>query len=59
MNYADFWAKHHPELHHRNMRKEKNSTSHIILKMYCSHNMQLAQHEVVLRWTLGEVTILT
>jgi hypothetical protein len=22
MNYAGYWTKHHPELHHRNMRKE-------------------------------------
>ena len=22
MNYADYWTKHHPESHHRNMRKE-------------------------------------
>jgi hypothetical protein len=22
MNYADYWSKHHPELHHRNIRKE-------------------------------------
>jgi hypothetical protein len=22
MNYANYWTKHHPELHHRNMRKE-------------------------------------
>jgi hypothetical protein len=22
MNYADYWIKHHPESHHRNIRKE-------------------------------------
>ena len=22
MNYADYWTKHHPESHHRNIRKE-------------------------------------
>jgi hypothetical protein len=22
MNYANHWTKHHPELHHRNIRKE-------------------------------------
>ncbi len=22
MNYANYWTKHHPESHHRNMRKE-------------------------------------
>jgi hypothetical protein len=22
MNYANYWTKHHPELHHSNMRKE-------------------------------------
>jgi hypothetical protein len=22
MNYADYWTKHHPESHHKNIRKE-------------------------------------
>jgi hypothetical protein len=22
MNYTDYWTKHHPELHHWNIRKE-------------------------------------
>ena len=32
MNYADYWTKHHPETHHRNIRKEF-LTPHIILEM--------------------------
>ncbi len=32
LNYANYWTKHHPESHHRNMRKEF-LTPHIILEM--------------------------
>jgi hypothetical protein len=32
MNYADYWTKHHPEAHHRNIRKEF-LTPTIILEM--------------------------
>jgi hypothetical protein len=32
LNYANNWTKHHPETHHRNMRKEF-LTPHIVLKM--------------------------
>ena len=32
MNYADYWTKHHPEAHHRNIRKEF-LTPHIVLEM--------------------------
>jgi len=32
MNYADYWTKHHPEAHHRNIRKEF-LTPNIILEM--------------------------
>jgi hypothetical protein len=32
LNYANYWTKHHPETHHRNMRKEF-LTWHIVLKM--------------------------
>jgi hypothetical protein len=32
LNYANYWKKHHPETHHRNMGKEF-LTTHIILKM--------------------------
>jgi hypothetical protein len=32
MNYADYWTKHHPELHHRNIRKEF-LTPTIVLEM--------------------------
>ena len=32
LNYADYWTKHHPESHHRNMRKEF-LTPHIVLEM--------------------------
>ncbi len=38
MNYANYWAKHHPELHHRNMREEF-LTPIIVLKM-----LQIEQH---------------
>ncbi len=32
LNYTNYWTKHHPETHHRNMRKEF-LTLHIILEM--------------------------
>jgi hypothetical protein len=32
MNYANYWTKHHPELHHKNMRK-KLLTPIIVLEM--------------------------
>jgi hypothetical protein len=32
MNYANYWKKHHPELHHRNIRKEFLMPT-IVLKM--------------------------
>jgi hypothetical protein len=32
LNYANYWTKHHPETHHRNIQKEF-LTPHIILKM--------------------------
>ena len=32
MNYADYWTKHHPEAHHRNIRKEF-ITPHIVIEM--------------------------
>jgi hypothetical protein len=32
LNYANYWTKHHPETHHRNMRKEF-LTLHIVLEM--------------------------
>jgi hypothetical protein len=33
MNYANYWKKHHPELHHRNIQKEF-LTPTIVLKCY-------------------------
>ncbi len=32
MNYANYWTKHHPELHHRIIRKEVLTLT-IVLKM--------------------------
>ncbi len=32
INYADYWTKHHPESHHRNIRKEF-LTPTIVIKM--------------------------
>ena len=32
MSYADYWTKHHPEAHHRNIRNEF-LTPHIVLEM--------------------------
>jgi hypothetical protein len=32
MNYADYWTKHHPESHHRNIQKEF-LTPTIVLEM--------------------------
>jgi len=32
MNYADYWTKHHPEAHHRNIQKEF-LTPHIVIEM--------------------------
>jgi hypothetical protein len=39
MNYANYWTKHHPESHHRNMRKEF-LTPIIVLEM-----LQIEQQE--------------
>jgi hypothetical protein len=30
MNYADYWTKHHPESHHRNIRKEFLTPTNVI-----------------------------
>ena len=32
MNYADYWTKHHPAKHHKNVRKEF-LTPHVVLEM--------------------------
>jgi hypothetical protein len=32
LNYADYWTKHHPEAHYRNMQKEFLML-HIVLEM--------------------------
>ena len=32
MNYADYWTKHHPAAHHKNVRKEF-LTPHVVLEM--------------------------
>jgi hypothetical protein len=42
-NYADYWTKHHPESHHRDMRKEF-LTPFIILKMLRIEQQQQQRH---------------
>jgi hypothetical protein len=43
LNYANYWIKHHPETHHRNMRKEF-LTPHIILEMLWMEQQSYAAH---------------
>jgi hypothetical protein len=42
MSYADNWTKHHPELHHRNIRKEY-LTPTIVLEMLWIEQQQQQQ----------------
>ncbi len=42
MNYANYWTKHHPELHHRNIRKEF-LTPTIVLEMLPIEQQQQQQ----------------
>jgi hypothetical protein len=37
MNYANYWTKHHPELHHRNMRKEFFTPIIVLERVICSY----------------------
>ena len=39
MNYADYWTKHHPEAHHRNIRKEFFYTT------YCIEMLRIEQQQ--------------
>ncbi len=41
LNYADYWTKHHPETHHRNMQKEF-LTQHIVLEMLLMEQQRYA-----------------
>jgi hypothetical protein len=42
MNYANYWTKHHPEMHHRNIRKEFHMPT-IVLKMLQIEQQQQQQ----------------
>ena len=33
MNYADYWTKHHPAAHHRNIRPEILSSPSVITEL--------------------------
>ena len=44
LNYIDYWTKHHPESHHRNMRKEF-LMPFIILEMLQIEQQQQQQHK--------------
>ncbi len=57
MNYADYWMKHHPELHHKNIQKEF-LTPTIVLEMLRLEQQQLqkrARHEITM---ISKLTIL-
>jgi hypothetical protein len=43
LNYANYWTKHHPETHHRNMRKEYLAP-HIVLEMLRMEQQSYAAH---------------
>ncbi len=48
MNYADYWTKHHPELHHKNIQKEF-LTPTIVIEML-RIEQQLQQKVVHAAW---------
>jgi hypothetical protein len=43
MNYADYWTTHHPESHHKNIRKEF-LTPTIVLELLRIEQQQQQQH---------------
>jgi hypothetical protein len=45
MNYANYWTKHHPELHHRNMRKEFLTPIIVLEMLRIEQQQQQAAHE--------------
>jgi hypothetical protein len=44
MNYADYWTKHHPELHHRNMPKEFLTPIIVLEMLRIEQQQQQAAH---------------
>ena len=40
MNYADYWTKHHPESHHRNIRKEFLTPTIVIEMLRIEQHLQ-------------------
>jgi hypothetical protein len=44
MNYANYWTKHHPELHHGNMRKEFLTPIIVLEMLQIEQQQQQAAH---------------
>ena len=44
MNYANYWTKHHLELHHRNMRKEFLTPIIVLEMLQMEQQKQQAAH---------------
>jgi hypothetical protein len=40
MNYADYWTKHHPESHHRNIQKEFLTPTIVIEMLQIEQQLQ-------------------
>ena len=40
MNYADYWTKHHPESHQRNIRKEFLTPTNVIKMLRIEQELQ-------------------
>ena len=40
MNYADYWTKHHPESHHRNIGKEFLTPTIVIEMLQIEQQLQ-------------------
>jgi len=40
MNYANYWTKHHPESHHRNIRKEFLTPTIVIEMLQIEQQLQ-------------------
>jgi hypothetical protein len=46
LNYADYWTKHHPPAHHKNMRKEFLTPYHELLELRQKHQTECSTARV-------------
>ena len=57
MNYADYWTKHHPGAHHRNIRPEILSSLSVITELNQRKERSLGMGVQSYRLPLGHVRV--